>query len=356
MKPVKVAPGVFPKGRWHYLVVADGPKRRWIKLSLISEGLPAAYTALAKVKAEAAGAHRMPALIAQWQREVMPRHAAKTQLDDVARGKVIAEAFVEFTAADVDAPSCSDFLGQFSAKPRTFNAYRALLRELLRFAEERGLRASGTNPISAIRTMRTPPRERYITDSELRRIKVGGLRGRDGRPTRTGLMMACLVEMAYLTAADVGVLIRLLEQRDPQRPDEPHVCPEGIFLRRDKTGKAIVITWTPRLEAVVRRLRVLKSERLLRKRAAQRIVTPAMFTKQDGLPMTYGAVREAWDDALKRAKVPPTMFRDIRAKALTDKEERDGIVQAQAMGTHSTQAQTADYVRTKKARKTGATR
>ena len=48
MKPVKVAPGVFQKGRWHYLVVADGSKRRWIKLSLISEGLPAAYTALAK--------------------------------------------------------------------------------------------------------------------------------------------------------------------------------------------------------------------------------------------------------------------------------------------------------------------
>ena len=217
MKPVKVAPGVFQKGRWHYLVVADGSKRRWIKLSLISEGLPAAYTALAKVKAEAAGAHRMPALIAQWQREVMPRHAAKTQLDDVARGKVIAEAFVEFTAADVDAPSCSDFLGQFSAKPRTFNAYRALLRELLRFAEERGLRASGTNPISAIRTMRTPPRERYITDSELRRIKVAAMRDRYSSallPDRP-----CIAEDFSISASACAVPVQFLLEPPPAAED-----------------------------------------------------------------------------------------------------------------------------------------
>lgn len=111
----------------------------------------------------------------------------------------------------------------------------------MRFAEEKGLRPAGSNPVQSIRTMRTRPRDRYVTDSELRRIKVGCLYGRDGRKTRTGLMMACLIEVAYLTAGDVSVLIRVLEKRDPHQPDEPHVCDEGIFLRRDKTGKAIVI-------------------------------------------------------------------------------------------------------------------
>ena len=50
------------------------------------------------------------------------------------------------------------------------------------------------------------------------------------------------------------------------------------------------------------------------------------------------------------------MFRDIRAKALTDKEARDGMQAARHMGAHATEAQTADYARHKTARKTGAPR
>lgn len=49
------------------------------------------------------------------------------------------------------------------------------------------------------------------------------------------------------------------------------------------------------------------------------------------------------------------MFRDIRARAITDKEAREGMRAANAMGTHTTEQQTADYVRRKKARKTKAT-
>ena len=43
------------------------------------------------------------------------------------------------------------------------------------------------------------------------------------------------------------------------------------------------------------------------------------------------------------------------ARALTDKEEREGIQAANAMGAHSTESQTADYVRRKSARKTNPT-
>jgi hypothetical protein len=72
--------------------------------------------------------------------------------------------------------------------------------------------------------------------------------------------------------------------------------------------------------------------------------------------MTYEAISNAWRRGVKRASVPPTMFRDIRAKALTDKEERDGMRAANAMAAHSTESQTADHVRRKKARRTGAAR
>lgn len=76
----------------------------------------------------------------------------------------------------------------------------------------------------------------------------------------------------------------------------------------------------------------------------------------DGQRYTYSGAVTAWKRGLKRAGIPDTQFRDLRAKALTDVDAKRGIGDAQRMGAHSTQAQTAEYVRHKKAIKTKATR
>lgn len=345
--------GVFAKGRRYYFVTAEGKRRIWHKLSRIEDGLPALYTALAAEKLRLSqpdqGIDRMPALVAAWEREVMPAHADKTQTDDKARGKVIAASLVEFTPAELDAPACSTFLLQFKGKPRTFNAYRAQLRELMRFAEEKGLRQPGTNPVQAIRTVRTPPRDRYITDSELRRIKVAAMRdGRrndptDGETTRSGPMLCALIDMAYLTGQAIGDLLRL-EWRQ--------LGAAGIHFARgkvEKTTKAkVTIEWTPKLQDVVRRLKELRKDR--------RAFGSRVFVRQDGQPYTYWGASSAWQRARERAGVLDCTFHDLKAKALTDKARRDGIGAAQAMGQHSTEAQTADYVRLRQGKNTGATR
>lgn len=346
-KRAELPRSVFAKGKRYYLVTARGPKRVWTKLSKVSEGLPALYTALAAARTEAAGVGRMPSLIAQWEREVMPAHAAKTRVDDARYGKIIAAAFVEFTPAEVETPDCSAFLAQFKAKPRTFNAYRAQLREYMRFAEEKGHRAAGSNPLQAIRTLRTPARDRYITDSELRRIKVAALRAPDGHggsaDTRSGPMLCALIDMAYLTGQAIGDLLEL-EWRQLGR--------DGITFARAKvehtTGAKVTIGWTPKLRDVERRLRELRKQR--------RAFGAKVFVKQDGQPLSYWGAASAWRRALDRAGVLPCHFHDLKAKALTDKEAREGLREAQKMGQHSTEGQTADYVRHKTPRKTGATR
>lgn len=338
---------VFAKGRCYYLVTAQGKKRLWHKLSRISEGLPALYSALAQAQDAAAGHGHMPELIAQWERSVMPRHAAKTQVDDKARGKMIAQAFAAFRPADVEPPDCSEFLTQFLAKPRTFNAYRAALREYLRYAEELGQRGAGTNPLQAIRTLRTPARDRYITDSELRRIKVAAFRvsGSHGQAIdpRAGPMLCALVDMAYLTAQPIGDLLAL---------DWSAVGRDGILFARGKvkhsTGAKVLIEWTPKLRDVERRLRDLRKER--------RAFGSHVFCRQDGQPYTYWGAASAWSRAVKRSGVAACHFHDLRAKALTDKEGREGMQAARRMGTHATEAQTADYVRHKVAPRTKATR
>ncbi len=109
-----------------------------------------------------------------------------------------------------------------------------------------------------------------------------------------------------------------------------------------------LIGWTPKLRDVERRLKQLRKSR--------RAFGGRVFVTQDGKPYTYSGAFSAWTRARKRAGILDCTFHDLKAKALTDKEDREGMREAQKMGQHSTEGQTADYVRHKTARKTGATR
>ncbi|MBA4343880.1 MAG: hypothetical protein C0423_17220 [Methylibium sp.] len=350
--------GTQIKNGRYYLVRADGPKRHWIGLTRVREGLPAFYTALAKELGRTDDPEAMPKVVSAWCDAVMVKHSAKTQVDERRRANVIAESFSDFRCSEVEPPDCMTFLEPLQAQARTHDLFRSQLHSIFKYAELKGWRKAGSNPVTAVPPMGYKPRERYITDSEMRRIKVGCVYGDDGKRTRSGLTTCCAIELAYLTAADAGVLVRILEERDPTQPDEPHLCPEGIALRRDKTkhkgGDWLIITWTPRLRAVVKRLQRLKAERKLKQRASQRVETRALLTQQDGTPLTYEALAASWQRGVKRAKVPATMFRDIRAKAITDKAVREGVRSASDLGIHATEAQTTSYVRRRKARKTSA--
>lgn len=355
--PKGPAKGTQIKDGRYYFVRAEGSKRVWIPLTRVDEGLPAFYLALGKVLGRT-DADLMPQVVATWCEKVMAKHAAKTQVDERRRANVIAESFEAMRAGEVEPPDVMDFLEPLQAIPRTHDLFRSQLMSIFSYCELKGWRKAGSNPVTPIPPMGYTPRDRYITDSELRRIKIGCLYGDDGRRTPSGVTTACMIELAYLTAIDAGVLVRILDRAYPDQPDEPHVCDEGIKVRRDKTrhigGDWLIIGWTPRLRAVVKRLQQLKAERQMKKRAAQRVCTRALITKQDGQPMTYEALANAWLRGVKRSKVRPTMFRDLRAKAITDKAHRDGVRAASDLGIHATEAQTTAYIRRNKARKSGA--
>ena len=342
----KLPRSVYLKSGTYWHVTADGPKRRWRKLTRASDGLPALYAALAELLARDLGDDRMPALISDWQRDVMSRHAEKTQVDERARCLVVAESFAEFRAAQVQAPHVAEFLRPLRSRtvagverpsPRTHNLYRALLRELMRYAIERGYRTD--NPVEHVRTMGETPRDRYITDSELRRIKVHACRGADQLDTRSGPMLCALIDMAYLTGQRIGDLLTM---------EWAQVSDAGVAFKTAKTGRRVLIEWTPKLRDAIARLRRLRIER--------QAFTARVFTTQTGAPYTYSGAHTAWRRAVKRAGITGAHFHDLRAKALTDKEAREGMAAARAMGAHTTEAQTADYVRQKAARKTRATR
>lgn len=356
-KDRKLPPSVFAKGASYYLVTADGQRRIWHRLSKIAEGLPAMHMALSRKLSAQSMVGMLPSLIAEWEGEVMARHAEQTQSAERARGKIIAHEFADFHAADVTPPDVMAFLKAYRDRARTHNVYRAQLRELMRFAIEKGYRDVGTNPVAeVVRTIPTRARTRYITDSELRRIKVAAMRAKDRHghalDTRSGPMLCALIDMAYLTGQAIGDLLDLRWEKAADEPTAPHLRSDGIWFARKKLAKStreeVLITWTPKLRDVVRRLKALK---LARPGACDWV-----FISQDGVQYSYWGVASAWQRARRRAGITGCTFHDIRAKALTDKEQREGMQAARTMGSHSTEQQTADYVRAKGTKKTGATR
>lgn len=361
-KDPALPPRVFPHGAWYRIAVANGKRREWTKLSKIAAGLPALWRAYRAFESADAALYLMPALIADWQDEVGARHAPSTRADEARMCLKVATGFAEFKPDEPQPPDCVKFLQTWADAPRSFNKYRALLRELFRYAIEKGRRPVGTNPVDGvIRTKADKPRERCPSTSELRRMKVaclyglsGGRQSRAAR-TRTGLTMAAFIEVAYLTGQDVGRIV-LLRATKGEDPNEPFLTEEGISFRRSKTGGRVVIEWTPRLRAAVAALQALKVER--RRKTKRPMLHPYLFTKQDGSPLDYEAMSNAWQRGMARfieAGGVRFMARDIRARALTDKDAREGRAEANAMGTHTTEGQTVRYVRHKVARKTKAT-
>jgi integrase len=358
MTDVSLPPRVHPKGRWFYLVsseTVDGQRRRlWTKLTRVRDGIPALYRKLADLATREVSPDRIPALVVDWHKEVGCAHSKKTQANDTWVMNTITTGFAEFHASEVKTSDCVTFLKEFRAKPRTHNEMRAGLRELLRFAETKDFREPGTNPVDSIKTLSTPARDKYISDSELRRVKVAAMTGEDGKRTRSGPMLCALIDLAYLTGQRFSDLLDLRWSKKLATDKSgavvaPYISELGMQFKPSKTagstGAKILICWTPRLREVVERIGTIGRRNL-----------QFVVTTQDAQQYTYSGASTAWMRAVRRAGVHNCHFNDIRAKAITDKEEREGMQQARRMGAHSTEAQTADYVRHKKAQTTVATR
>jgi integrase len=368
-RSLELPPRVHPKGRWYYLVTAEGKKRIWTKLTLQRDGIPALYRKLADMAARDVAPDRMPALVTTWLDEVGAAHGTKQQANNRWVMGTISKAFAEFRAGEVTPVTVAAFLkrwkarpkdwnetenGKYKPQPRTHNEMRAGLRELMRFAEEKGYRPAGSNPVDSIKTVATPARDRYPTDSELRRIKVAAFYGKDGKPTRQGPIVAALIDLAYLTGQRIGDLLDLRWNRRAALNAEgeveaPYVADEGIYFKPSKTagstGAKVLIQWTPRLKAVIKRVEAI-GRRNVR----------WVITSQEAQRYDYEAFKSAWARAIQRSGIKGLHFHDLKAKALTDKEEAEGMREANKMGAHSTEAQTADYVRRRKAQRTEATR
>lgn len=214
------------------------------------------------------------------------------------------------------------------AAPIRATREKALLSHLWNWARETGY-TKLPNPCAGIKGTKGAGRDAYIDDAAYEAIY-----GHADAPLRDAM------DLAYLTGQRLGDVLRM---------DATHLREGVLEVRQGKTGKLLRIDLSGRLAAVVERIKA-------RKRALP-VCSTRLVMGDNGQPLQARAVQNRFAVAREAAGLPEFQFRDLRAKAGTDKAEAAGdIRQAQKQLGHSSVVMTEHYVRSRRGEKVSPTK
>lgn len=303
-------------GAYHYF--KPGFSR---KLCRVEDGVEVMYEALATLLREHADKPEekgMPRLCREWKKAPgefgLQKYRPKVKKEYERMLDHIAHWFANFDVHQVKTHHVAKVLDtKFHNKPRTANAYRALLSLLFKYAIR--YNKATTNPCAAelLSGMRESKRSRYIDDSEVERIKLAG-----------GARLGLFIDLAIITGQRVGDLIAM---------NWSQVSDKGITLTQSKEGARVAIAMTDQLRATLDGLRG----------NVTRFPTSPVLTTQTGDRYTYSGLHSAWKRACEKAGVTNAHIHDLRRKALTDATNQMGKEAAQALAGHKSPEMTAHY-------------
>lgn len=268
----------------------------------------------------------------QYRKMIVPTKAPRTQRDNMKELGKLLEFFDDPPGPleSIEPVHVRQFMTWRKAPVRA-KREKALLSHIWNFARDQGYTALA-NPCAGIKgKAERGRRDVYIHDDAFEAV---------WQCATPGLRDA--MDLAYLTGQRPSDVVKL---------DETKIREGRIELRADKTG-------IPQRMAVQGDLATLIERIKARKRAAA-VYTTRLVVDEDCVPMTLGRIEDHFVRARLAAKVAPAsfQFRDLRAKAGTDKTDSSGdIRQAQAQLGHANVTMTEHYVRRRRGAKTTPTR
>ncbi|ALX45252.1 hypothetical protein AQ610_22435 [Burkholderia humptydooensis] len=201
---------------------------------------------------------------------------------------------------------------------------------MFNFAREIGM-TKAANPCLGIKKYSESGRDVYVEDDLFRKVYDHA-----DQPTRDAM------DLAYLTGQ---------QPQDTLPHDERDIRDNFLHIDQGKTGKKLRMEVTGALMAVINRIRARK--------AGYKIVSTALVVNEKGERMTLDTLQRRFRDARRKADVRDNefQFRDLRAKAGTDKTDSTGdIRQAQRQLGHTSVAMTEHYVRNRRGDKVKPTK
>jgi integrase len=215
---------------------------------------------------------------------------------------------------------------------------KALLSHIWNWARGEGYTRLA-NPCTGIRGESTPGRDIYVEDDVYEAIR----------------------EKGNQTLQDAMDLALFCGQRpaDTTRLSETQIRDGIIHIRQGKRKRKVRIEVGSALEELLTRIRERK--------AGLRVASLALIISASGKQLTRRTITSYFDQARALAAADPknssiaadiraAQYRDIRAKAGTDKEEAENLQAAQALLGHSSSRMTEHYIRNRRGKKVKSTR
>lgn len=306
------------------------PRQKWHRLSRVADGDAAMHQALAALLGEEpARGGNMGALIKTFSAEHFPGLAFIVRKEYERMFAVIAKAFADFDAAQVEPGDVTAFLADnFARKQNTMGKYKARLSTFFSWCVlNRAKTGVDVNPCREIR-LRAPAKQRGRMNAELYWRIFGALTP----------MGQCFLELMYLTQQR-PTEIRLLR--------ESHIGAERIRFAptktADSTGESVDQLITPEIRACLERARSLRPKRKVEDLAKHR--DPFIIQARDGDGYTKNGIYEVWRDAVDAAGCKGITTRHVRPYALAELERMGvGIREIQKRAVHTTLATTEGYL------------
>ena len=282
-----------------------------------------------KMAAAIADATTFDVVAKRYFAEVVCKKAIRTQKDNVAEFKKLADFFCSPTPAPIDEIRPMHIRQYLDWRARQGGGVRAnrevaLFSHIFNKAREWGY-TDQENPCRGISRNKEAGRKVYVDDADFWAVYEAAERH---------IQFVMLV--AYLIGQRVADCLKI-ELGD--------IKDGALWIDQNKVTSKVRIRLDGVLGDVI--------GQILQERGEQK--HDALFVhlggvRHHGQPLTYSMLRGGMDRAREAAGVEKAhfQFRDLRAKAATDKDEALGIEAARALLGHKNQSMTVEYVRHRK--------
>lgn len=281
-----------------------------------------------------------------YQIDVIPTKAARTQQDNLKELPMLLEFFDGAPLGEIKPINIRQFLTWRCKKARDWlaengrkvdansgqvraNREKALFSHIFNYARDTGL-TDAPNPCQGVTSYSEDGRDVYVSDSLFAAVWEAS-----PPPLQDAL------DLAYLTGQRPSDTVALSD----------HDIRDGyLHVKQGKTGAKLRIEVTGKLKAVIERIRSRRNK--------FKVVTTYLVVSQYGRPVQRRTVSE-WLKQVREATGIPAddfQFRDLRAKAGTDKEDTQGMAAAKDQLGHANESMTAHYVRHRLGKKVSPTR
>lgn len=259
----------------------------------------------------------LPALIDKAFPALVEGKSANTKTQYAHCARLLKEVFAEFRPDQVRHGDIVQMMDAFSDRKSIANRMLTVLRLTYGWALDRGL--VQVDPSVTVKRFPQQARDRLVTEAEYAAIYA-----------QCEPWLQIVMDLCYLTGQRIGDVLKI---------EYGHLTQEGIFIEQQKTGKKLIVGWTPELRAVVERAKdanyKIKSLRYL-------------LSGRAGTMRKHSNVWRRFKTAARSVGLGDVTLHDLRAMAGTE-AERQGMDPTALLG-HTDRRTTQIYLRDRSAK------